>query len=394
MPKQKVSKVWECFEKEMKNDKSFVRCRVCEEELTFNKDGSTGAMKKHIERRHPVKYAQLFPPLTSPTNKSQDTQMTLTQSFNQRQPLAKDSPRYVSFTQNILKMICVDLQPLSFTEDAGFRSLMKTAESRYVPPSRSTFRNKLIPELYASVLTKLKHELNLQLTDCKVVSITTDAWSARTVSSYITYNLHLVNSDFTMVAYNIGTFEYTKDHTAVNLRNHIYKALAHVGLLKVRSIPGDTHDHDATAIDLDADIAMDEDDEDELMFRQDEEDADADVQDADSSEENDEPEIEFVIPEDLEIFISSDNASNITKAISDEPRFTHIRCFAHTINLAVQKGLKEPRISAHLIKVRKIAKYFRKSNKGKYALMVSPITSDDLIILYKSYYDFSTSVYR
>ena len=53
-------------------------------------------------------------------------------------------------------MICVDLQPLSYIEDEGFKMLMKASEPRYVIPSRATFRNELIPKLYNEILSSLK----------------------------------------------------------------------------------------------------------------------------------------------------------------------------------------------------------------------------------------------
>ena len=76
------------------------------------------------------------------------------------------------------------------------------------------------------------------------------------------------------------------------------------------------------------------------------------------------------MPPNLHIYITTDNASNISKAVAESP-YHHIKCFAHTINLAVQKGLAVAAIQRQLARVRQIVKYFRKSNKGKYALQVS-----------------------
>ena len=41
--------------------------------------------------------------------------------------LSSDSVRAKSLTDAILLMLCVDLQPLSYTEDFGFSTLIKQA---------------------------------------------------------------------------------------------------------------------------------------------------------------------------------------------------------------------------------------------------------------------------
>lgn len=58
----------------------------------------------------------------------------------------------------------------------------------------------------------------------------------------------------------------------------------------------------------------------------------------------------------------SDNAANIQKAIKDELKWKHFGCFAHTINLIVQNGLKsvEP-IMAIIVKFRSLVAHFKRS---------------------------------
>ena len=81
--------------------------------------------------------------------------------------------------------------------------------------------------------------------------------------------------------------------------------------------------------------------------------------------EVDEPQV--AIPQNLLINITTDNASNISRAVK-ETGFNHIRCFAHTINLSVQKGLKV--VDTQLAKLRKIIGLFHRSAKAKAALEV------------------------
>lgn len=347
------SQVWDSFTKVVKRDHTVAKCIICEIELQFNtKDGSTGSMRKHLLRKHPSALAR-----GRADDKKVSNQTTVLDMIRSKDQLSSTSVRATSLTEAILLMLCTDLQPLSFTEDFGFRSLMKKAEPRYTIPSRATFRRKLIPELYEKTLSKLKEELKQHMSGVKTISITTDGWTARTASSYLTYTLHLIRCDFTMVSYNLGTFEFKKDHSAVNLKHHIYQVLVRCDILQ-DAASSDERDDERQ----DMEMVLDE-DEDEV-----EHDVDSDNNGDGDTDSEDEPTL-TPLPEGLKIYITTDNARNISKAV-EESHFDHVRCFAHTVNLAVQKGLKVTGITSQLARIRKIVKYFRKSNKGKYELQV------------------------
>ncbi|KAL5016122.1 hypothetical protein ScPMuIL_005711 [Solemya velum] len=58
----------------------------------------------------------------------------------------------------------------------------------------------------------------------------------------------------------------------------------------------------------------------------------------------------------------SDNASNMVKAAQSFNSKFHLRCYAHTLNLAAQKCLKVKRASHILARMRKIVAFFHRSN--------------------------------
>lgn len=68
------------------------------------------------------------------------------------------------------------------------------------------------------------------------------------------------------------------------------------------------------------------------------------------------------------VAIVSDNAANIKSAIEITGK-PHIPCFAHSINLVIQKGLFE--ISATHSKVKRIVKYFKKSTLATEKLLLT-----------------------
>lgn len=60
--------------------------------------------------------------------------------------------------------------------------------------------------------------------------------------------------------------------------------------------------------------------------------------------------------------IVTDNASNMDKAGIMFKTECHIKCYAHTLNLAVQKSLKVKQVSHILSRMRKIVAFFHQSS--------------------------------
>lgn len=58
--------------------------------------------------------------------------------------------------------------------------------------------------------------------------------------------------------------------------------------------------------------------------------------------------------------ITTDNASNMVKGLKDGG-YVNIPCFAHTKNLAAQRGLKIPEVELLLGNIRKLVKFFNRS---------------------------------
>jgi hypothetical protein len=84
--------------------------------------------------------------------------------------------------------------------------------------------------------------------------------------------------------------------------------------------------------------------------------------------------------QDYKIYVTTDNAANICKAVQLSS-MNHVKCFAHTINLAVQKGVQL--ISDHLAGIRRIVTYFHKSSVAANTLKVC------LLMLTNRYRDMS-----
>ena len=65
--------------------------------------------------------------------------------------------------------------------------------------------------------------------------------------------------------------------------------------------------------------------------------------------------------------LTSDNAANMLVA-ADLGKFVHVKCFAHTVNLASQRALKLPLVVKLLGNIRRVSTFFHRSANGKYQL--------------------------
>ena len=149
-----------------------------------------------------------------------------------------------------------------------------------------------------------------------VVAVTTDGWTSRATVSYVTITAHTMNDDYQMQDFVLQTRALCESHTGDNIADVLTDAADEWKLLR----PNQT------------------------------------------------------IP------ITTDNATNMDAAVRIAEGFCpHIPCFAHTVNLACQRGLKVPAVARLLGRVRRIVSFFHRSTtaaamlKRKQALLQLPI---------------------
>ena len=159
-----------------------------------------------------------------------------------------------------------------------------------------------------------------------------------------------------MLNYVIGTYQFREKHTATNLKQHLVSMLSQWGLI-------------SSSENLSAIKPQEGSDTNSTFELDDVEEKEEDTS-SDDDEDNPAYEPQYVtgnLPHDMSVYITTDNASNISKAVK-ESGHNHVRCFGHTINIAVQKGLLN--MQTQLAKLRKIVKYFHHSNNGTIAQQV------------------------
>lgn len=73
---------------------------------------------------------------------------------------------------------------------------------------------------------------------------------------------------------------------------------------------------------------------------------------------------------DKDVVLVTDNASNMSVA-AQVGKFPHVKCFAHTLNLASQRALKVATLSRLLGRVRRISTFFHRSTTASHCLKVN-----------------------
>lgn len=115
-------------------------------------------------------------------------------------------------TQSLMKMIGVDMLPLSFVTSNGFREFMNVVDPNFNIPCRQTIKNRLV-YVYEQVSTKIAAELS----EVSVVAWTSECWSSRSQDAYVTVTMNYLDSNWIPKTYTLATEELSEHHTAANL---------------------------------------------------------------------------------------------------------------------------------------------------------------------------------
>ena len=143
----------------------------------------------------------------------------------------------------------------------------------------------------------LRNTVEQELKDVQYLGLTTDMWTSRANDGYIFLTAHYITPTFQMVHRNLQSCPFPINHTAINIAELLGKMT------------------DKWCIDISSQV----------------------------------------------IAVTTDNAKNITNAITEELMLTMIPCAGHTLNLSVQRGLAVPELSTTLARCCKIVEHFNRS---------------------------------
>ena len=140
---------------------------------------STTPLYSHLRNYHQELYDSLqvqrseTVPVSTTSKRQDTTQPTIQMAFQATKKWSFDHENAKKIHVLIGEMIATDCQPLSMVTDSEFARLVNHLEPRYNIPSRTYFRDVVIPGLYEKMVTKMRSFLSGQ----DMISITRDIWT-------------------------------------------------------------------------------------------------------------------------------------------------------------------------------------------------------------------------
>jgi hypothetical protein len=137
--------------------------------------------------------------------------------MGKRKPSCITDSKKKELDRLVVLMIACDFQPFAIVNDSGFKDLVKALDPKYSLPSKTTVRNKLLPEFVNEQRRKLEDILH----EVKYVSLTTDMWSSIIGESYITTTCHFIYEG------EVKSAVLEENHTAERIKNYLEVGISH-----------------------------------------------------------------------------------------------------------------------------------------------------------------------
>lgn len=142
-----------------------------------------------------------------------DTAQQTLSSFTQRVHLyAPNSSRQQAITEAILQDLVIGCSlPLSIVENPNFRHFLSVMDCKYTPVSRTSLAEKRIPFLVGKVKADIIRVLETQAS----VALTTDLWSDRRLRSFLGVTAHVAckdNDSYSLKSFLLDCRRFTGKH--------------------------------------------------------------------------------------------------------------------------------------------------------------------------------------
>ena len=205
-------------------DNSKAVCKQCNVELARCKPDkpktfSTTSLISHLRSKHPVQYDEMnsrktaiavaaegaTATATATSNAHSDSstlprsgsnltaQPGIRQAFDKLKLWDINSENAQRVHVAIAKMIAIDMEPYHVVEKPGFVNLVQTLEKRYSMPSRKYFTERVIPDLFETVNSRLKDKVAGALS----IAFSTDTWTTDNMTeSYFGLTAHWLTDTF------------------------------------------------------------------------------------------------------------------------------------------------------------------------------------------------------
>jgi hypothetical protein len=177
---------------------------------------------RHLKLKHLTKFKEYQESKSAPTSPHHTP---ITQYFPSSSDLlySTNHPRQQLLTKSLVENVIVQCGvPMSFVESKGFREFMHVVDSKYVPPSRKSVTQTILPSLLENKI-KLINEI---VSDSSDIALTIDIWTDRCQHSFIGITAHIFSLETTEVSSYLITFkQFQGSHTGHAIASEIENTL-------------------------------------------------------------------------------------------------------------------------------------------------------------------------
>ncbi|KAK3870849.1 hypothetical protein Pcinc_023961 [Petrolisthes cinctipes] len=200
-------------------------------------------MFKHLKLKHHEAFSEVEEKRRQATmassTASRSRQATIRESFinKGRGKYPEESPKAKAITSKLLKIITLDLQPVSIVEDPGFKELVRELDHKYEIPSRRSLMRSKLPTLYQHTKELVKSALK----DVSAMTLTTDLWTSRVTESYMCVTCHFIDTQWDMKSFVLATTIMLGSHTGEKIGEQLKDIVTEWGLEgKIQAVVSDS----------------------------------------------------------------------------------------------------------------------------------------------------------
>lgn len=119
-------------------------------------------------------------------------------------------------------MIALDNEPLSLVERIGFKRLMEKAVPQYKIPGRTYMTEKIIPDIYNRICSKIEASISRATT----ISVTSDIWTCqRNNESFLSFTGHWISPEFFLEHGVLAMKPFVGSHIVINTAKELYLSM-------------------------------------------------------------------------------------------------------------------------------------------------------------------------
>ena len=298
-------------------------------------------LKSHLKKSHPKEYQQVLSreamtkEKVAKKPKRQESQMTLCEAIQRKYDTK--SPRCQQITRKLAIFVGSTNVPNSLVENMEFRSLVETLDPRYPMPSRT-----LISKEIDKVLFDVKANIQIFLSEAQKVSLCSDIWTKKGMtSSYLGITAHFFSRrDHKRHRVTLAVRRMPHPHNAVNIRDITDQVLQEWNIphSKILAILTDNASNMLKAF------------QQELHVQ-------------DSEDENEE------LPPDDEDYEEDFETREQDHDLTFKTFGKRLSCFAHTLQLVVNKFSHDSSFASTMKKVNGLVKKVNKSSRATEQLL-------------------------